>query len=81
MTETKNTPLTEAEVESITLKASGQESRREKVDCVIREVKAISEADLDYQKSCVIYVLNNRIEIGPHQDVLDQISEAFPRTQ
>ncbi|OLF81869.1 hypothetical protein AWH63_10015 [Marinobacter sp. C18] len=80
MTETKNTPLTEEEVESITQKASGLESRQEQVNCVISEVKAVSSADPDYQKSCVIHVLNNRLEIGPHQDVLAQLSEAFPQT-
>jgi hypothetical protein len=79
MTVTKNTPLTETQIESITLKASGYESRSEKVDCVISEVKAASSAEPDYQKSCVIHVLNNSLKIGPHQDVLAQLSEAFPQ--
>lgn len=79
MTETKNTPLTEVEIESIKQKASKHGSRREKVNCVINEVKEVSEADLDYQKSCVIHVLNNYLEIGPHNDVLAQLSEAFPQ--
>jgi hypothetical protein len=78
MTQAENTPLSKAEVESITSKATGHESRGEKVNCVIREVKAVSSADSDYQKSCVIHVLNNHLGIGPHQDVLDQLAQAFP---
>lgn len=78
MTEAENTPLSKAEVESIISKATGHESRGEKVNCVIREVRAISSADRDFQKSCVIYVLNSHLGIDPHQDVLDQLAQAFP---
>lgn len=79
MTKAEITPLSKAEVESITLKATGHESRGEKVTCVIREVKAVSLADRDHQKSCEIHILNNHLGIGPHQDVLDRISKAFPQ--
>lgn len=80
MREIKNKPLTKIEIESIAQKASGFESRKGKVECVIREVKGVSSADPEYQKSCVIHVLVHRFNIGPHKDVLYLLGKAFPQT-
>ncbi|KXS54124.1 MAG: hypothetical protein AWU57_1515 [Marinobacter sp. T13-3] len=78
MTKNANTPLTEDQIETIAQKASLHAARAQKVDCVIQEITANVAGDDNHKASCAIHVLNGQLQIGPHQDVLDQLGKAFP---
>jgi len=78
MTKNANTPLTEDQIATIAQKASLHATRTEKVNCVIQEIIANAAGDDHHKASCAIHVLHGQLQIGPHQDVLDQLGRAFP---